>query len=93
MAGGRSKILNLGTGRGYSVREVIDAAIGKTGRPVPHSAAPRRPGDPAELVADPAAARALLGDNLTQRSSLVHIVETAWRWQSSDAYLRAFSVA
>ncbi len=89
MTGGPSKILNLGTGRGYSVREVIDTAIEITGRPVPHENAPRRLGDPAQLVADSSAARALLGDSITQRSSLDHIVETAWRWQSSDAYARA----
>lgn len=91
LSGGASNIVNLGTGRGYSVRQVIDAASEATGQPVPHEAAPRRPGDPAELVADPAAARALLGEGLTQRSSLPHIMETAWRWQSGEAYARAVS--
>ena len=52
------------------------------GRPVPHAIAPRRPGDPPALVADPRAAFALLGQDLTARSGLDSIVETAWAWQS-----------
>ena len=61
LGGGGSLAANLGTGRGHSVREVIDAAEDVTGRPVPHAVAPRRPGDPAALVADPSLARAVLG--------------------------------
>ena len=53
---GRSVELNLGTGRGYSVREVISTIERITGRKVPTRMAPRRPGDPAELVADPSQA-------------------------------------
>jgi UDP-glucose-4-epimerase GalE len=90
--GGASQALNLGTGRGYTVREVIDAAARIAGRPVPHVIAPRRPGDPPELVADASKARALLGEDLTQRSSLESIVETAWAWQTSAAYENAFYV-
>jgi UDP-glucose-4-epimerase GalE len=88
--GGASVTLNLGTGRGYTVREVIDAAARVAGRPVPHVIAPRRPGDPPELVADPSKARALLGDDLTQRSSLESIVASAWAWQSGETYDNAF---
>ena len=80
--GGESGRLNLGTGHGYSVRQVLDAAAAVAGQPVPHVTAPRRPGDPAELVADPRAAFLRLGQDLTGRSSLRNIVETAWAWQS-----------
>jgi UDP-arabinose 4-epimerase len=78
--GGPSGKINLGTGRGYSVREVLAAAHAITGRQVPHAMAPRRPGDPAELVADSHNARALLGEDVMQRSSLASIIETAWAW-------------
>ena len=80
--GGPSRKLNLGTGHGYSVRQVLDAAARVAGRPVPHATAPRRPGDPPALVADPRAAFAVLGQDLTARSGLDSIVETAWAWQS-----------
>ncbi len=53
--------LNLGTGRGSSVREVIAAVERVTGRPVPVIAEARRAGDPAELTADPSKARETLG--------------------------------
>ena len=69
--------LNLGTGRGYSIREIIDAVGRITGRPVPHGIAPRRPGDPAELVADATAARRAL-DWSPRRSGIDEIVATAW---------------
>lgn len=52
---------NLGTGRGFSVRQVIDAAAEVLKRPVPHVMGPRRAGDPAVLVADPSRAREVLG--------------------------------
>ena len=50
-AGGASTAYNLGNGEGLSVRQVIDAVARVTGRPVPHAIGPRRPGDPARLVA------------------------------------------
>lgn len=78
---GPSRKLNLGTGDGFSVRQVLDAAAAVAGRPVPHSIAPRRPGDPPELVADPRTALALLGDDLTARSSIENVVGTAWAWR------------
>lgn len=91
--GGASVAVNLGTGRGHSVAQVIAAAERVTGRSVPRQTAPRRQGDPPELVADPAASRALLGDDLTPRSDLDEILRTAWAWQSGDAYGRAFEAA
>lgn len=61
MAGGAGTRLNLGIGRGYTVREVIAAVARVSGRPVPAIDAPRRAGDPVALVVDPARARVLLG--------------------------------
>jgi len=79
-----SRAFNLGTGRGYSVRQVLDMVerVGK--KPVPYRAADRRPGDPAVLVADNRAAIELLGWK-PQRSSLREIVESAWLWHASSA--------
>ena len=71
--------VNLGSGRGYSVREVIEACRAVTGRKIPTTIQPRRAGDSAELVADCRLARQLLG--WTPRyDSIEAIVETAWRW-------------
>ena len=80
LAGAPSRKVNLGTGHGFSVRQVIQAASAVAGRPVPHLVAPRRSGDPPELVADPSAAFTLFGDDLTARSGLPCIMETAWDW-------------
>jgi len=71
--------LNLGTGTGYSVREILRAIETETGRAVPHTVQPRRPGDPTYLVADPAAARETLGFR-TAHSDLPTIIRTAWAW-------------
>ncbi len=70
---------NLGTGRGQSVREVLDSVGRIAGKPVPHSIGPRRAGDPAELVSDPAKAANVLGWR-PQMSDLDTIVSTAWAW-------------
>jgi UDP-arabinose 4-epimerase len=70
---------NLGTGRGHSVREVIDAARLVTRRDLRIVEGPRRPGDPPELVADAARARRILGWR-PEWTGLASIVETAWRW-------------
>jgi UDP-glucose 4-epimerase len=78
---GTSAKLNLGTGRGDSVREVISTIEKVTGRKVPTRAAPRRAGDPAELVADPSRAEKLL--NWKAKYSLDQIVTTAWKWAES----------
>ncbi len=73
--------LNIGTGRAYSVQEVVDAARAVTGRPVIAQPAPRRTGDPAILVADCTRAREVLGWS-PARSDLKTIVADAWRWHS-----------
>jgi UDP-glucose-4-epimerase GalE len=70
---------NLGTGRGHSVREVIDSVARVTGRPVPAEVGPRRPGDPPVLVAAAERARAELGF-VPRWPELDGIVETAVRW-------------
>jgi UDP-glucose-4-epimerase GalE len=86
--GSSSRKLNLGTGRGHSVREVLEVAEAVAGRPVPHRIGPRRPGDPPVLVADPAVACALLGQDLTYRSDLRTVVETAWAWHLARPLVR-----
>jgi UDP-glucose-4-epimerase GalE len=79
---GASGALNLATGRGHSVREVIAAAEHVTKRAIARRESERRPGDPPALVADAGRARALLG--WTPRfSDLETIVATAWRWHSA----------
>jgi UDP-glucose 4-epimerase len=84
MRGGESMAINLGTGSGHSVREVVDAVRRRTGLPVPLREAPRRAGDPPVLVADPTLARRVL-DWTPRHSSLDEIVDTAWRWQAARA--------
>lgn len=77
--GGDSRALNLGTGHGYSVREVI-AEVGKISpRPVPFREGPRRAGDPPVLVADASHAGSVLGWK-PQYSELKTIVKNAWDW-------------
>jgi UDP-glucose-4-epimerase GalE len=78
-AGKESAALNLGTGVGCSVQEVIAVVEEVTGRKVPRKTGPRRAGDPSALVADPARAQAML--NWKARRSLREIVETAWQWE------------
>jgi len=73
--------LNLGTGRGYSVREVIEACRRVTGHPIPERMGPRRPGDPPELVADSRLAQRML-DWQPQYRDIDSIVATAWGWHS-----------
>jgi UDP-glucose 4-epimerase len=79
LAGGGSMAVNLACGQGASVREVIDTARAVTGRKIDAQDAPRRPGDPAILVADATRARDLLGWSAV-RSDLATIVGDAWRW-------------
>jgi UDP-glucose-4-epimerase GalE len=80
LGGGHSICLNLGTGHGHSVREVIGCAERITGRPVPHQVAPRREGDAPELVADPSRSLALLPFEFRHFRTLEEIVASAWQW-------------
>ena len=82
MQPGKGIELNLGTGRGYSVREVIEACRKITGHKIPAMIGERRPGDPPELIADASKARQVLGWK-PQYAEIDEIVKTAWRWHQS----------
>lgn len=77
--GEASDFLNLGTGDGYSVLEIIEKAQEITGRQVRKRIGPRRPGDPPRLVADSARAKQVLG--WTPASNLESIIRSAWEWK------------
>jgi UDP-glucose-4-epimerase GalE len=79
--GGATTAVNLGTGRAFSVREVIAAAERVTGRRIQVRAGPRRPGDPPVLVADATRARTLFGF-APRFTEIEPIVATAWRWHT-----------
>jgi UDP-glucose 4-epimerase len=74
--------VNLGTGTGYSVFEMIKAFEKVSGRPVPYRIAPRRPGDVASCYADPAQAFSLLGWRAER--GLEAMCMDSWRWQSGN---------
>jgi UDP-glucose-4-epimerase GalE len=78
-AGKESFAVNVGTGHGASIREVISAVEKVTGKPVPHRLVARRRGDPPALVANPAKAQSLLHWKATR--GLDEIVSTAWSWE------------
>jgi UDP-arabinose 4-epimerase len=78
-ARGHNMAFNIGTGRGYSVLEVLETVAKIAGQEMPTVKGKRREGDPAVLVADPSLARKELGFTPTQ-SELNSIVETAWKW-------------
>jgi UDP-arabinose 4-epimerase len=84
VSGAPNLSLNLGTGRGHSIREVIAAVEAVSGKRVPALEGPRRPGDPAALVAGAARAEEALGWK-PQLSDLPTIVESAWRWHERPA--------
>jgi UDP-glucose-4-epimerase GalE len=77
--GAAAVAVNLGTGTGRSVHEIVDAARRVTGRPVPTAKRPRRPGDPPELVAAVERAATVLGWRASH-SSLDEILSSAWHW-------------
>jgi len=79
VGGARPAVFNLGNGKGYSVREVIQAAEAVTGRPVPARVAPRRPGDPPVLLASAEAAQRDLGWQ-PRFPELEVILAHAWAW-------------
>jgi UDP-glucose-4-epimerase GalE len=80
--GGQTTAINLGTGEGHTVREVINAVESVTGRPVPRRETGRRAGDPPILVADARRAAKMLGWT-PSRSDLPTIVRTAWAWHQN----------
>jgi UDP-glucose 4-epimerase len=84
--GGESLALNLGSGEGYSIKQVIAMVEAVTGHLVPWHSAPRRPGDPPILIADSSRARELLQWKPVHR--LETIVTSAWKWmQKSNAHV------
>lgn len=78
----RSDFFNIGTGRGFSVLEVIETARRVTGREIKVVTGPRRPGDPPSLIAGADKAREVLRW-IPQRAQLEDIITSAWRWHSS----------
>jgi UDP-glucose 4-epimerase len=83
--GGRSRSYNIGSGRSYSVKEVIDAAARITGREIPVKEGARREGDPARLFADATMARRELGWQPAY-SELDTIVAHAWAWEGARSH-------
>ncbi|MBE2904967.1 UDP-glucose 4-epimerase GalE [Anoxybacillus flavithermus] len=81
--GGESNIYNLGNGNGFSVKEVIEAARRVTGHPIPEKVVPRRPGDPARLVASSEKAKRELGWKPIY-TSIEEIVASAWEWHEAN---------
>jgi len=78
-------VYNVGLGRGFSVREVIDAVRRVTGHPIPCVESARRPGDPAVLVASPAKIKRELGW-MPKYSALDTIIESAWKWRQQNPH-------
>jgi UDP-glucose 4-epimerase len=76
---GTSGTYNLGNGNGFTVKEVIEAARKVTGHPIPAKTAPRRPGDPAKLVASSEKAMKDLGWQ-PRYTTLEQMIESAWKW-------------
>ncbi|MCJ7710001.1 MAG: NAD-dependent epimerase/dehydratase family protein, partial [Chloroflexi bacterium] len=80
-AGGPSLVLNIGTGQGTSVREILDRARSVTGRAIPSIDAPRRPGDIPEVWA--ATGRSAHSIGWRARYGIDEILESAWRWHTT----------
>lgn len=80
-----SEVFNLGTGKGHSVKEVIETARRITGTEIPVEISARRVGDPPELVADAAKANRTLSWQ-PQHSDLQTILSTAWKWEQNRRY-------
>ena len=79
---GAEGAVNLGTGHGFSVREVVESARRVTGHPVPAEVTPRRPGDPDRLVAKAELAQKLLGW-VPRYTEIDAIVDSAWQWHKA----------
>ena len=78
----QSDVFNLGSGQGYSVREVVEAARKVTGHLIPSVEKPPRPGDPPKLVADSTKIRKILGWK-PRFDSLEPILQSAWSWHKA----------
>ena len=85
LAGGDNNVFNLGNGVGFSVKEVVECARRVTGHPIPAEVAPRRAGDPAQLIASSEKAKAVLGWK-PQYDGLETIVASAWAWHKDHPH-------
>lgn len=81
---GKGAVLNLGSGDGYSVKELITRAESVTGRKIPRETGPRRSGDQAKLVADPSKSKDCLG--WQPKLNLDDMLRSAWLWEQSRKY-------
>lgn len=81
---GTSQVINLGTGNGYSVKEIVDASRRITGKEIKAEIVERRPGDPAILVADNKKAKSVLG--WFPKYDLEGILKTAWNWHKNPKF-------
>ncbi|WKA60335.1 UDP-glucose 4-epimerase GalE [Planococcus shenhongbingii] len=79
---GSSDIFNLGSSKGFSVKQIVETARKVTGNEIPVKYGPRRPGDPSVLIASSDKAREILGW-IPERTHITKIVEDAWRWHST----------
>jgi UDP-arabinose 4-epimerase len=82
--GGETAAMNLGTGRGFSVKDILQSAERVIGRPAPTRFAPRRAGDPPMLIADPSLARKTLGWE-AKWTDIDAIIASAWTWAQQQA--------
>ncbi|WP_130868685.1 UDP-glucose 4-epimerase GalE [Intestinimonas massiliensis (ex Afouda et al. 2020)] len=85
MKGGENNVFNLGNGVGFTVNEVIEVAREVTGHPIPANMAPRRAGDPAQLIASSEKAVKVLGWK-PRYNDLSTIVATAWAWHKDHPH-------
>lgn len=76
--------VNLGTGQGVSVLDLVKGMGEATGKPVPYTIAPRRPGDVATVYADPSTAKSMLG--WQAELGVSEMCADTWRWQSTNPY-------
>jgi UDP-glucose 4-epimerase len=81
---GLCEAVNLGTGRGVSVLDLVEGMARATGKPVPYEIVARRPGDVAELYADPSYAADYLG--WKAELGIDEMCADTWRWQSTNPY-------
>ena len=85
MSGGKNDVFNLGNCVGFMVKEIVEASEKVVGRPIPAKVAPRRAGDPAQLVASSEKAKNVLGWK-PKFDDIDTIISTAWKWHSSHPH-------
>jgi UDP-glucose 4-epimerase len=83
--GNPSDVFNLGSGEGFTVLEMIEAARKVTGHPIPLEMADRRAGDPAILIASSSKAKSILGWK-PSRENIETMIQDAWTWEQNKRY-------